>query len=174
VLDDLTLVLQGISAAVRPVAIIASDGGSQVAFVGVMWNWTVYPRLLVWRGDRLSLEDGPLGLLPLISNCAVQVERFALAPVETAWNLFMGAGDATMLVLGSEPARRVGPLVVEQPEVFDYLTFNAAEVRGLTVYAAAFDGQELGFGSILKLVTQVRTNVAPTAIMSFLSTPDVR
>jgi hypothetical protein len=171
VLDDLTAVLDLVSAAVRPVAIIASDAGTDVAFVGVMWNWTVYPRLLVWRGDRLSLHDGPAALLPQISNCAVQVERFALAPVETAWELFTGSGDATMFVLGSEPARRHWPLAVEQADVLDYLLFDAADVRGLSVYAAAFDGQELGFSAILKLLARVRTNVSPTAILGFLSVP---
>jgi hypothetical protein len=171
VLEDLGAVLQLISAAVRPVAVIASDSAEDVAFVGVIWNWTVYPRLLVWRGEGLSLADGPAGVLPFVSNCAVQVERFALAPVETAWQLFMGAGEATMFVLESEPARKSWPLLVEQPDVLEFLAFDAAPVRGLTVYAAAFDGQELGFGAILRLVTQVRTNVAPTAIMSFLSTP---
>lgn len=171
IVTDLIEALGLVAGAVRPVAIIASDSGVDVAFLALLWNWTVYPRLLVWRGDALSLAEGPENLLPTVSTCAVQVERYVLAPVQTAWQLFTGTGGATMYILGSEPSRRNWPLPVAQDDVLEYLQFEPVEVRGLNVFAAVFDGQELGVGAILRLVRQVRTNVAPAGILGFLSSP---
>lgn len=171
VLDDLVAVLDEVGAAVRPLAIIASEQGEAV-FVGLLWNWTVYPRLLVLRPADASLNGGPDAVLAAISNCAVAVESYATAPMDTAWRLFAGNADATMYVIGSDPDRLEWPLPVPSDDVMPYFTFEASEVRGVSVYASVFDGQQVGLGTILSFVTQVRTNIPVTRLASFLAVPD--
>ncbi len=169
---ELSAALDAVAAAVRPVAIIAHDDNRQVSFVGIIWNWSPYPRLLVKRvADGTSVQDGSTALLSSLSTCAVELQRYASAPVTTAWRLFVGTGDSTMYVLASEPGRPQWPLVVEQTDVRDYLDFSAVEVAGTIEFAAAFSGQEIGLGAILGMITQIRTNISPLSIGHYLAVP---
>lgn len=169
---DLGHVLELVGAAVRPVAIVAHDEADEVAFVGIIWNWSSYPRLLVKRIEPgTSVGNGTGQLLDSLGNCAVQYERYALAPVSTAWRLFVGTGDSIMYVLASDPWRPRMPLAIEQQQVQDYLEFAAADVAGTAEFSAAFSGQEIGFGAILSMVTQIRTNVSPIRIGHYLAVP---
>lgn len=174
-LADLTLVLDLVGESVRPVAIVAHDDARLVKFVGVLWNWTSYPRLLVKRVPAgSSVADGPEGLLADLSNCAVSLDHYALAPVDTAWRLFVGSGESTMYLLATDPPRPGLPLPVEQSGVMDYLDFTGVEVAGSLEFSAAFSGQEIGLGAILGMVTQLRTNISPFAIARYLEVPPLR
>lgn len=171
-LADLSAALAEIAAAVRPVTVIAHDEQREVVFVGVIWNWTSYPRLLVKRVPAgVSVREGSSELLAQLSNCAVELDRYALAPVATAWRLFVGTGDSTMFVLASEPRRLQWPLAVDQAEVRAYLEFSATDVAGTSEFAAAFSGQEIGLGAILSMATQIRTNIPPLSIGRYLAVP---
>ncbi len=170
--SDLSHVLELVGSAVRPVAIIAHEETREVAFLGIIWNWSSYPRLLVKRVEPgTSTDDGPAPLLASLGNCAVQFEHYALAPVATAWRLFVGTGDSTMYVLASDPWRPHLPLAVEQQQVRDYLEFTAPDVAGVSEFSAAFSGQEIGLGSILSMITQIRTNISPVRIGHYLAVP---
>ena len=170
--SDLSQVLETIGPAVRPIAIIAHDEADEVAFLGIIWNWSSYPRLLVKRVEAgTSVGDGTGPLLASLGNCAVSFDRYALAPVATAWRLFVGTGDSTMYVLAADPWRPHLPLAVEQQEVREYLEFSAREVAGVREFSAAFSGQEIGLGSILSMITQIRTNVSPVRIGHYLAVP---
>lgn len=169
---DLSSALAQVAEAVRPVAVIAHEDAEAVVFVGIIWNWTSYPRLLVKRvPEGITVADGVEEVLPLLGTCAVEVEHYALAPVATAWRLFVGTGESTMYLLESEPPRPDWPLAVEQDEVRPYLEFATAEVRGSLQFSAAFAGQELGLGAILSLLTQVRSNIPPLSIGRYLDVP---
>lgn len=169
---DLAQVLDLIGEAVRPVAIIAHDDNQDVAFLGVIWNWSSYPRLLVHRIPAgTSVRSGTQSVLADISNCAVRFERYASAPVATAWRLFVGSGDSLMYVLAADPWRPQLPVAVEQQQVMDYLEFMALEVNGASQFSAAFSGQEIGLGAILGMITQIRTNVSPVRLGHYLEVP---
>lgn len=170
--SDLSHVLDLVGPAVRPIAIIAHDDADEVAFLGIIWNWSSYPRLLVKRvAPGTSVGNGTGPLLASLGNCAVSFDRYALAPVATAWRLFVGTGDSTMYVLASDPWRPQLPLAVEQEHVRDYLEFSALGVAGVSEFSAAFSGQEIGFGAILNMITQIRTNVSPVRIGHYLAVP---
>ena len=172
---DLAAVLDLVGEAVRPVAIVAHDDADTVQFVGVLWNWTSYPRLLVKRVPAgSSVAGGPEGLLAGLGNCAVTLDRYALAPVDTAWRLFVGSGESTMYLLATDPARPGLPLPVAQSGVMDYLDFSGMEVAGSLEFSAAFSGQEIGLGAIIGMVTQLRTNISPFAIARYLEVPPLR
>lgn len=168
---DLAAILDEAAAAVRPVAIIAHED-SDVLFAGILWNWTAYPRLLVRRlPPGLSVRDGPDEVLTRLGNCALTVEDYALAPVETAWQLFAGTGDADMYVLSSDPERPAWPTRVGREDVRSWLDFSAEEVNGTVGFSAAFDGQELGLAAVLDIVMKIRTNIPALRVARYLEIP---
>lgn len=174
--EDLSTVLDQVAGAVRPLILVASDAqdSSRVAFLGLVWNWTVYPRLIVLRpGDDLSLAEGAARLLDQVANCAVDLRHYVLAPEETALELFLTHADARMYVIGSEPQSSEWPLLVPNGEEQEYFGFRSPDVSDLSAFAAAFDGPSLGIGAMLRMLPRLRTNVPPTRLPGLLSTPVV-
>lgn len=174
--EDLSVVLDRVAAAVRPLMLVASDSRdrSRVAFLGLVWNWTVYPRLIVLRPDEeLSLADGAARLLDDVANCAVDLHHYVLAPEDTALDLFLTHADARMYVVGSEPQLSEWPLLVPSGEEREYFGFESPDVEHLTAFAAAFDGPSLGLGAMFRMLPRLRTNLPPTRLPGLLSTPVV-
>lgn len=175
VVNDVALVLGEVSSAIRPAALLASDpdNGDRLSFWAIIWNWTVYPRLLVVRPlDGVELGRDPRAVLPNLSNCAVKVDRYISAPQERAKSLFLTHNDSRMYVVASEPqAGGAWPLEVEPGAELQAFDFTLPELDGVRVYAAVFDGPEIGIGRILGLMTSVRTNLSPTGFISHMQTP---
>lgn len=172
--QDLTLTLDRVSDTIRPAALLASgqDDEGRLSFMAIIWNWTVYPRLLVFRPERgVDLQGSPRDVLPHLSNCAVHVTAYLTAPEETARDLFMAHNDSRMYVVATVPARDGLPLEVPAGDELEAFDFGLPELGGARVYAAVFDGPEVGFGTLLGLLSRVRTNVSPVSIMSYLQTP---
>lgn len=174
---DLAAVLTEVSTAVRPLALIASaqEDRSRIAFLGVVWNWSIYPRLIVRRPSaEQSLAEGLEPLLDDLGNCAVSLEHYVYAPEDTARDLFLSNGDARMYVIGSEPELQAWPLLVPDGQEDAFFSFSAPAVRDLAAYAAAFDGNQLGVRSLMAMLPRLRTNLPPTRIPGLLSTPHPR
>ncbi len=170
---DMDAVLERVSGAIRPAALLATDpaNGNRISFWAIIWNWTVYPRLLVVRptGDPLT---HPSDVLPRLSNCAVKVEAYISAPEETAKSIFLTHNSSRMYVVASSPGReRLWPYQVPAGEELDAFVYRHPEVDGLWIYSAVFDGPSVGIGSLLGLMTRVRTNVSPFNINRYLQTP---
>jgi hypothetical protein len=174
---DLALALERVSESVRPLALIAGASGSrsEIAFLGVVWNWTVYPRLIVRRpGQAQTLEDGFEPLLAQLGNCAVRFEHYVYAPEQTARSLFLTHSDSRMYVIGSEPELQAWPLLVPDGQEAEYFSFGAPQVSDLVAYAAAFDGPRFGVRSLMALMPRLRTNLPPNRIPALLQTPLTR
>src|SRR5690606_25854780 len=71
---DMGAVLARVADAIRPAALLATDpaDGDRTTFWAIIWNWTIYPRLLVVRpsGDATAQ---PRDVLPRLLNCAVKI-----------------------------------------------------------------------------------------------------
>jgi len=163
-----------VGGAVRPAALLASDpdDGNRLSFWAVIWNWTVYPRLLVYRPqDGIELRGSPRDVLSHLSNCAVRVSAFITAPEGTAKDLFLAHNDSRMYVVASQPDAGAWPLEVPPGAELDAFAFALPELADAQVYAAVFDGPEVGFGTILGLMTRVRTNLSPAGFLSHMQTP---
>jgi len=173
--DDMATVLGRVAETIRPAALLASDpeDGNKLKFWAIIWNWTVYPRLLVVRPDAgADLGNDPRSILASLGNCAVQVDNFVTAPQETAKRLFLTHNDSRMYIVSSLPERSGSwPLEIAAGEELEAFDFSLAELGGVRVYAAVFDGPEVGFGTILGLMTRVRTNMSPMSFLSHLQTP---
>lgn len=174
-LFDVATALDGVSRAVRPAALIAADPDDpdRIAFLAIIWNWTSYPRLLVYRPrEDLSLAEGPRAVLPKLGNCAVSVENYVTAPAATAAKLFLANNNSRMYVVGSVPARPgAWPMEVKAGEELDVFAFRSEALSGLSQYSAVFDGPEVGIGTVLGLLPRLRTNLSPTGFLSFMQTP---
>ncbi len=172
-LTDMGEVLGRVSRAIRPAALLATDqsDGRRTSFWAIIWNWTVYPRLLVVRPDP-DAGTRPNDALAALSNCAMHVSAYISAPEETAKSLFITHNSSRMYVVASQPGKNgFWPFAVAPGEELSAFAFDLPDLSGVRVYAAVFDGPEVGFGTLLGLLWRVRTNVAPTALMGYLSTP---
>ncbi len=172
--EDMAATLERVGQAVRPAALLAWDPADddRLSFWAVIWNWTVYPRLLVFRPDPdVDLSGSPRDVLPHLSNCAVRVGAYVTAPEETAKNLFLAHNESQMYVVATHPDSEGWPLPVPQGEELDAFAFALPELGGAQVYAAVFDGPEVGFGTILGLMTRVRTNLSPAGFLNHMQTP---
>src|SRR5690625_7088568 len=73
---DLSSALAQVAEAVRPVAVIAHEDAEAVVCVGISWDWTSCPRLLVKRvPEGSTVADGVEGGLALRGSWAGAVEH---------------------------------------------------------------------------------------------------
>ncbi len=171
--DDMARTLARVGGAVRPAALLASDpDDGRLSFWAIIWNWTIYPRLLVFRpADGVDLGRSPQGVLSHLSNCAVSVSMYITAPEDTAKSLFLAHNESRMYVVATQPGSGGWPLEVAPGEELEAFAFRLPELAGANVYAAVFDGPEIGFGRILGLLTRVRTNLSPAGFLNHMQTP---
>ena len=176
--SDLEAVVTRVLAVIRPVALLAwePDDSARLAFVGVVRNWSPYPRLLVWRPpDGWSMNEGARELAGRISFCGRPVRDYVSAPVPVALSLFLThADDAAMYLVGSEPETRSWPYRLERGEEVMAFAFEHPEVRGLDAFSAVFAGEAVGPLQLARLATQVRTNLSPMGLVRVMQTPPRR
>lgn len=172
--NDMATVLQRVSRTIKPAALLATDPTDQgrLSFWAIIWNWTVYPRLLVLRPDGELERSEPRDALRAMSNCAVQLHHYVTAPEETAKRLFLTHNTSRMYLVASRPEREdAWPYEVPSGEELAAFGFELAELSGVQLYAAVFDGPQVGVGTMLGMLTRVRTNMAPTTLLGYLRTP---
>ncbi len=167
--------LDRVSQAIRPAALLAADPNDpkRIAFWAIIWNWTVYPRLIVLhpRND-VTLANGPKPVLQHMGDCAVHISSYVMAPERDASQLFLATNQSRMYVVGSVPdGAGSWPKEVAAGQELDTFAFRTALVESLDSYAAVFDGPEVGFRTVLGLLPKLRTNMSPTRFLSYMKTP---
>lgn len=170
---DLGGVLESVSDTIRPAALLATDPQreNRTTFWAIIWNWTIYPRLLVVRpsGDDLA---HPRDVLPRLGNCAVNVSAYISAPQDTAKSLFLTHNSSRMYVVASKPgSAELWPYEVPGGEELDAFVYDLPDLSGVDVYAAVFDGPSVGVGTLLGMLPRVRTNISPFSLGRYLQTP---
>jgi hypothetical protein len=164
--------------AVRPLPVFAVDGEGRVTFFAVIWNWTPFPRLLIFRpdpgarlDDAAGPHDGALPVLEAMANCALRFEHFVYAGEDVALQLFVAQGTSTLRVMGSEPALDGLPRVFDADEVVDVLTFRSAAMDGVEAASVSIEGPAPGLGAVLQVLVQVRTNAGIDVALRSLALP---
>lgn len=170
---DLSDVLTRVSYTIRPAALLATDpsNGGRTVFWAIIWNWTVYPRLLVLRpsGDAYAR---PRDVLPSLSNCAVAISAYISAPQDTAQRLFLTHNTSRMYLVAAKPGSDAGwPVEVPPGEELEAFVYRLPGLRGVDVYAAVFDGPSVGIGTLLGMLPRIRTNISPFSLSRYLETP---
>ena len=171
--EDLSAVLGRVSDTIRPAALLATDpaNGGRTVFWAIIWNWPIYPRLLVLRpsGDPLAQ---PRDVLPRLSNCAVSISAYISAPQDTAQGLFLTHNSSRMFVVAAKPGGDSGwPFEVPSGNELDAFIYRMPGLRGVDVYAAVFDGPSVGFGTLMGMLPRIRTNISPFSLGHYLQTP---
>lgn len=174
---DLDAVAARVLDVIRPVALLAwdPDDEQRLAFVGVVWNWSPYPRLLVWRPpEGWSMRDGARELASRIDFCGRPVSAYVSASAPVARSLFLDNVDTAMYLVGSEPETRSWPYRVESGEEVEVFAFEHSEVAELDAFSAVFVGAPPGVLQLMRLLPQVRTNMSPMGLARVLQTPPRR
>jgi hypothetical protein len=179
-LDEAARALEAVAAAVRPLPVFAVDAQRRVTFFAVIWNWTPFPRLLLFRppadlalgGDaRTPSPQAAAPVLEALSGCALAFDRFVYADESAALRLFVAQGASTLRVLGSEPDAVGVPNEFGSQDVVSALTFRAPELEGVRVLSASIEGPSPGFGAVFGVLLQVRTNVGLEGALRSLALP---
>jgi hypothetical protein len=177
-LREAALALEVVADAVRPLPVFAVDADGRVTFFAVIWNWTPFPRLLVFRpreAARLAeagkSHDAASPVLEAMGNCALRFEHFVYANEAVAMQLFVAQGTSTLLMMGSDPALDALPRSFPPDEVIEVLTFRSPVMDGVDVASVSIEGPAPGFGAVLQVLLQVRTNVGLEAAMRSLALP---
>jgi len=172
---DAGTALAQVSRAVRPAALLASDpqNPDRIAFWAIIWNWTVYPRLIVLRPRQdVSLANGPRAVLGRMGDCAVRIDSYVMAKAQDAAQLFLATNKSRMYVVSSIPSGGTNwPERVSAGSEIDAFAFRAPLVKGLDVYAAVFDGPKVGFTKVLELLPKLRTDMSPVRFLRYMRTP---
>lgn len=186
-LADLASTLERVSGVVRPVALFAdlADGAGH-AFRGVIWNWSVYPRLLVFRPDsEHAFEGSPMQSMAALENCVRRIRHYFAAPVTTAQRLFLANNRAQMVIVAGEPTADASeaeasdegvspddwPVWVDSGDELAAFTFRHPSTADLAAYSAVFAGPSIGLGALARLLPRIRTNVSPFELRRYLQTP---
>lgn len=170
-LRSLEPILESAGAYLDPVAIFAFDPAdpSRVAFWAALRNG-VYPRLIVVHppAEPVNVQEDVAGAMARLSDCVVTLRNYVYAPADTAEQLFIATNESRMVVLATEPPSPQELLEAPTGDETAYLTFTAPEVADKTRYTALFLGPSIGFGTMLRLIPQLRTNMSPQAILKFV------
>lgn len=170
---DVQTLIASVSRAVRPLALIAWEpsADSQLAFLGLVWNWSVYPRVIVFRenaGMARNLTDTARSL----SNCAFPVTDYVAASAPVARDLFLAYDVATMYIVGSQPdPGGRWPEPVPAGEELAVFAFNHPLVADLQQFSAVFVGDPAPLLTFVRLLPQLRTNLTPLGLPRVLATP---
>ena len=177
-LADAQEIVDRILAVIRPVVLLAwdPDDDDRIAFVGLVLNWSPYPRLVVMRPpDGWTMSDGARELAGRVSLCGAAVRDWVSAPAPVARALFVQhADDAPMYLVGSDPERDGWPYRVPAGEEIAVFAFEHPEVADLERFSAVFAAEPLGIMHVVRLLPQVRTNLSPMGFVRAMQTPPRR
>jgi len=173
---DLAALVDRVGRVVRPVALIAwaPEDRQRLAFLGMVWNWSAYPRLIVYRLDPEDDEvDANLGgMARRLDTCAFAVRDYVAASAPVARDLFLAENRARMFIVGSEPdLPGAWPVEVPRGEEVDVFAFDHPLVAPLDAYAAVFVGDPAPVLTFARLLPFVRTNLSPIGLTRVLVTP---
>ena len=101
----------------------------------------------------------------------MRYDLFLYAREHHALRLFVSQGASTLRVMAAEPVGSLEATTFETDLVVDVLTFRSEAVDGAHTLSVAIDGPAPGFGSVLGVLLQVRTNVGLDAAFRVLALP---
>ncbi len=171
-LGTLTPIFDAAGTALNPVALFAFDpaDGSRIAFWATLRNG-VYPRMIVVKppGTPVDVRGDTAGALAQLGDCVVTPENYVYTSASTAERLFLATNASRLVILETLPPSP--QFLLEAPAGLEssYLTFTAPEVADKVRYTALFLGPSVGFGTLLRLLPQLRTNMSPQEVITFLS-----
>lgn len=174
---DLDALVARVARAVRPAALVAwtPEDADRIAFLGLVWNWSAYPRLIVPRPDAAPWDGSLRDAAARLATCAYDVTSYVGAVAPVAVDLFLAENRARMWLVGSEPdLPGAWPYEVPVGEEVDVFAFRHPLVADLDAVAAVFVGDPAPVLTFARLLPRVRTNLSPVGMARVLQTPPGR
>lgn len=175
--EEAAATLALISEALRPLPVFATGDGGGISFFAVIWNWTRYPRLLLFPPDGLRLGQGnsraaATPVLEAVGNCALRFDDFVFADEEVAMRMFIEQGRSTLRLLATDVDPAATPLrTVEEDEVVRMLRFDHPYLAGAHAASVAIDGPSPSVTTILLILPRLRTSLSPFGLQWYLAFP---
>ena len=173
--SDLSLALESVAKAVRPLAVIStlSHDSTIVRFLALIWNWTIYPRLIVFRPpEDITLDATSESIVQRLETCAIKVKDWILATEDIARDLFLSQDRTKMYIVSGIPGRQdYLPQLVDAGDEMRVFSFDAPEVSNLEAYSAVFVGPKLDILTLMKLLPHLHISFVPHRIFYYLLTP---
>ena len=170
-LRSLEPIFESAGAYLDPVAVFAFDPAdpARISFWATLRNG-VYPRLIVVHppAEPINVQGDVAGAVARLSDCVVSIKNYVYASADTAEQLFIATNESRLVILAAEPPLPQEILETPPGDETAYLSFTAPEVADRKRYTALFLGPSVGFGTMLRLIPQLRTNMSPQAILRFI------
>jgi hypothetical protein len=171
---DLGALVARVARAVRPAALVAwtPEDADRIAFLGLVWNWSAYPRLVVSRPSDEAWDGGLRSAAARLATCAYDVDAYVGAVAPVAIDLFLAENRARMYLVGSEPdLPGAWPHEVPMGEEVAVFAFTHPLVAGLDAFSAVFVGDPAPVMTFVRMLPRVRTNLSPVGMGRILQTP---
>ena len=174
---DLDGLLARVAPALRPAALVAwtPEDASRIAFLGLVWNWSAYPRLVVTRPSEEAWDGALRSAAARLATCVYDVSTYVGAVAPVTVDLFLAENRARMYLVGSEPdLPGAWPHLVPVGEEIDVFAFTHPLVAELEAFSAVFVGDPAPVLTFVRLLPRVRTNLSPVGMGRILQTPPGR
>jgi hypothetical protein len=172
-LNETQAALQRVASSVRPLALVATRPGerNEVASVSVIWNWTPWPRLLIFEPHDLLIdtEDEIGGVLLGVGTCAWRPRAYFRTDVNTATNYYFGNAQAQVRLLATNLGHSWELVPDDQERTM--FAFEGHLLRGATVAAIGFEGPGPSTWQVMKFLTTAQTNVGAFDLPYYLALP---
>lgn len=172
---DLGALLRRVERALRPAALVAyrEDDRERIEFLGLVWNWSAYPRLVVRRPGPDPIPEGRWAeAARRLGNCVYDVSNYLAASAPVARDLFLAENRARMYLVGSEPdLPGAWPYEVPQGAEIDVFAFTHPMVAGLDAYSAVFVGDGAPVLTMARHFPSVRSNLSLLGLTRIMQTP---
>lgn len=171
-IESLSQLMLDIAQGLQPVALLAVDpsDSSSIAFWAIIRNDSVFPRMIVLKPPTadINLREGPHAVLPHLGNCALIPANYLYAPADTAQNLFLANNQADMYIVATAPEPLERFVLVPRGQETDYLTYQQEAIGEMRQFSVVFSGSSVSPLTIMRLLPQVRTNMNPQQVLTFL------
>ncbi len=173
--DEAAVALQAGVDATRPLALIGTKPGDRedVSFTAVLWNWTPFPRLLLFRPGDASVtisDDGRPGeALARLGTCAWRPGAWMIAGEDAIADYYFGNVDSGIRIVATD--RSVERRDVPRGDERSVLRFVWDGLGNAEVAAVEFTGPGPGVSQIASLLTKVRTNLGLFDVQRYLAFP---
>ena len=107
--------------------------------MALIWNWTRYPRLIVFRPpEGVPSPVTPDSIVQHLETCAIGVTDWISATEEIARELFLLQDNTEMYIVSGIPDRGdYLPRLVDAGDEIGVFSFDAPEVSNLEAYSTA-------------------------------------
>lgn len=172
-LNETQAALQRVASTVRPLALVATVPGKEreIASASVIWNWTPWPRLLLFEPKVLAVPaDGEIAeVLASLGTCAWRPRAYFKTDANTANGYYLGNERGRVRVLATNLGHSSALVPDDHEEAI--FGFRSELLQGASVAAVGFEGAGPSTWQVMKFLTTAQTNIGAFDLPYYLAFP---